>query len=197
MENQKPYIVAFSLLVVAILFGAVVLFATRPEGIEIVIIPPEPTATPLPTATHEPITVYITGAVLTPQATISLPYGSRVQDALDAVGGITSDADLDRVNVVGILRDGDQVHVFSLEEAVTITEDTIPTPSGGGIVYINIATLEELDSLPGIGPAIAQRIIDYREANGAFANFDDLMDVSGIGESIVSNLEGLVSFEAP
>lgn len=197
MEQQKSYIVAFSLLVVAIIFGAVVLFATRPEGVEIVIIPPEPTLTPPPTATHEPITVYITGAVLTPQATISLPYGSRVQDALDAVGGVTADADLDRINVVGILRDGDQVHVFSIAQESTTQNITPATPSGGGIVYINIATLEELDSLPGIGPAIAQRIIDYREANGAFTSFDDLMDVSGIGEGTVSNLEGLVSFEAP
>ncbi len=198
MQSQNRYALAFTILVIAIFFGAIVLFATRPKAVEIVIIPPEPTSTPQPTATHEPIIVYVTGAVQTPQATFSLPYGSRVQDAINAAGGLAQNADLSRINMAGILRDGDQVHVFTLPDESNVQGDiSLPTPSGGDVVLINIATLEELDSLPGIGPALAQRIIDYREQNGAFTSFEDLMNVAGIGEGTVADLDGLVSFEIP
>jgi competence protein ComEA len=184
-------ILAFVAVIVVIVVGAALLLSSRPEPVTIVINPPVPTATPLPTQTPAPILVYVTGEVAKPETTVSLPAGSRVQDALDAAGGVTANADLERVNLAGILRDGDQVHVPSISGAAA----ELPTPSGGSIVYINTATLEELDMLPGVGPALAQAIIEYREANGPFTSMEDLDQVSGIGPAMLEDLEGLISFE--
>jgi len=202
MDNEPPIrnlIIVAAVLVSVIIIGLGVVVATRPEPVAIVVNPPLPTATPAPTGTPAPIFVYMTGAVNNPQVTLSLPVGARVQDAIDAAGGLTANADMDRVNLAGLVRDGDQVHVFAIGETVntdaTIGDAPLATPSGGEMVFINRATLEELDALPGIGPAIAQRIIDYREANGPFPDLQSLMNVSGIGESTIANIEGLVSFE--
>ncbi len=195
MSEDRGIIIGFVLLALAILAGGSVLLSARPEPVAITINPPVPTETPLPTNTPAPIMVYITGAVVNPMQTVSLPVDSRVEDALNAVGGTTADADMNRVNVAGIVRDGDHIHVFAQGETTPIEEIILPTPSGGDVVYINTATLEELDTLPGIGPAIAQRIIDYRTANGPFSSFDDLQNVSGIGPATVENLTGLVSFD--
>jgi competence protein ComEA len=194
MNEDRAVVVAFVLLAVMIGVGSMVLFITRPEPTEIVIIPPEPTVTPQPTATPAPLSVYITGAVVQPQQVFSLPPDSSVQDALNAAGGTLPNADLNRVNLAGRVRDGDHIHVFALGET-TIPAEVLPTPSGGEVVYINTATLEELETLPGIGPALAQRILDYRAANGPFSSLEDLQNVSGIGPSIAEDLAGLVSFE--
>jgi competence protein ComEA len=113
-----------------------------------------------------------------------------VQDALEAVGGMTDQADVEQVNLAGILRDGDQVHVpLKGQEAV------LATPSGGEVVRINTATAEELDTLPGVGPSLAQRIIEYRDANGAFQNLDELDAVEGIGPSLLDEIRELVVFD--
>lgn len=195
-DSTRGILIASVILVLAVIGGAVLLLGSRPEPVAIVINPPVPTPTLPPSATPGPMQIYITGAVVNPQSTVTLPPGSRVQDALNAAGGVTANADMERVNPVGILRDGDHVHVFSLDEqAGEPEESTLPTPSGGVVVYINTATLDELDTLPGIGPAIAQRIIDYRTQNGPFPDLDSLMNVSGIGPATIADLEGLVSFE--
>jgi len=162
--------------------------------VQIVVNPPLPTATALPSATPAPILVYITGAVINPETTAELPEGSRVQDAVDVAGGFTDDADLERLNPVAVLRDGDQIHVFSVNDTDE-SEQVVATPSGGSVINVNNATLEELTTLPGVGPALAQAIIDFREANGSFANLAALDEVSGIGPSILESLADLVTFE--
>lgn len=188
--SPRLTIFTFVIVVIAILAGAGLLLATRPPPVNITINPPLPTATPLPTNTPAPITVYVTGAVAQPESLLTLPRGSRVQDALEAAGGTLDSADLEQVNLAGILRDGDQVHVPEQGQ-----ETVLPTPGGGGIVSVNTATAEELDTLPGIGPTLAERIIAFRDANGAFANLEALDAVEGVGPSLLEKLKELVVFE--
>ena len=190
--SSRNVVIAFVIVTVAIAIGAVLLITTRPDAVQITINPPVPTVTPAPSETPAPIQVYVTGEVENPQITVELPFESRVQAAIDAAGGFTENADLDRVNVVGVLRDGDQIHVPSLED------DSVPvsvaTPSGGGVINVNTATLQELQNLPGVGPALAERIIDHRQEFGPFENIDDLDEVSGIGPSLLEGFAGLIEF---
>lgn len=200
----------FGLVLVAVVVSSVLLLLTRPEPVEIAIVPPEPTATLPPTATPGPYMIYVTGAVAQPETTVSVSVGGRVQDAINAAGGALPEADLTRVNLAGRLRDGDQVHVPSVgaidadldagvvEPAATVaTELGLPTPMGGAQINVNTATAEELDELPGVGPAIAARIIAHREENGPFTTLESLTEVSGIGERTIEGFEGQVRFELP
>jgi competence protein ComEA len=188
--SPRNTLVAFIIVLVALVGGAVLLLTMRPQPVQITIKPPVPTSTPAPTSTFAPITVYVTGAVQKPDQTITLPYRSRVQDAIQAVGGTTSDADLERVNMADYLHDGDQIHVPVKGQTVEL-----PTPSGGVVVHINTATVEQLDSLPGIGPTLAADIIAYRDANGMFKSMADLDNVPGVGPSLMDQLQGLVAFD--
>lgn len=198
MENNQtsPYVtvIIFVILIIATVVGGAMLVMSRPEPVEITINPPLPTATSAPTATPEPISIYITGEVNQPQSTITLAYGSRVEDVIEQAGGFTENANLDLVNLAGIVRDGDQIHVPSLEDE-SEEDVALPTPSGGGVVFVNSAILEELVTLPGIGASTAQAIIDYRTENGAFASLEDLDNVPGIGPSTLENIAELVAFD--
>lgn len=118
--------------------------------------------------------------------------GSRVVDALDAAGGARPGAILQALNLAAPLVDGTQILVpREGEEAVA------PSATGGavagGLMNVNTATATELEELPGIGEVLAQRIVDYRTDNGPFASVDQLLDVSGIGDSILESLRELVT----
>lgn len=194
--SPRVTLLAFAVVIVTIVAGGALLLLTRPEPVQITINPPVPTPTPAPTATNEPILVYVTGEVNEPESTISLPYNSRVSDAIEAAGGVTDNANLELVNMAGILRDGDQVHVPArVDEAAAEEPAALPTSSGGDLVYVNSATSDELQTLPGIGETTAQRIIDYRTENGPFASLEDLDNVPGIGPSTLETIAPLVSFE--
>ncbi len=203
MENTvspRGTILAFLIIVIAIAAGAALLLITRPDPVQITINPPQPTSTPEPSATPAPILIYVTGAVNNPETTVTLPYNSRVADAIEAAGGVTDDAELSLVNLAAVLHDGDQVHV-PLQSAAGEPADepaeveALPTRPGGEVVYINSATAEELETLPGIGPATAANIIEYREANGAFGSLEDLDNVPGIGSATLEELAPLIAFD--
>lgn len=186
-----PFVIG--LLSFALVLLAAGLIVTRPQPVALTIIPPEPSITPLPptpSPTPGPLTVYVTGRVAQAGMLVEVPRGARVDDVLTAAGGALADADLSLVNLAGLVRDGDQIHVPARGETVTL-----PTPADNGIVYVNSASAEELDALPGIGPALAQAIIAYREANGPFMTLEDLDAVEGIGEALMARLAEFVSFE--
>jgi competence protein ComEA len=141
------------------------------------------------------IVVAIDGAVGTP-GVYELPGGSRVQHALNAAGGLTSNADLAAVNPAAPLEDGERILVpFKATPAPVAQSDQTPPaqPENSSPLNINTATVDELDELPGIGEVIAERIVAYRESNGAFATVDELAEVSGISERMVDELRPLIT----
>ncbi len=193
MKDRSPWLntVLTIALIAAIIVGGVVVVSNRPQPVQIEIHPPPPSATPAPTSTSGPIVVYVTGAVAQRDSLHTLPPGSRVDDAIEAAGGLNPDADTTLVNLAAILRDGDQIYIPVREEP----EVVLATPQGGAVVYINAATLEELETLPGVGTILAQAILDYREANGDFEGFEDLDQVDGIGPGLIEQWQSLVVFE--
>lgn len=193
MSSSRASLIAFLILVILISLSGALLLLSRPAPISITIKPPPPTATPIPTPTPLPIVVYVTGEVSRRGTQHFLPYGSRVSDAVAAAGGFTHLANKELVNLAGILRDGDQVHVPGIR--TDSLDGALPTASGGALVRINFASQQKLESLPRVGPALAQRIIEYREQVGPFSTLADLDQVSGIGPSTLEMLEDLIVFD--
>ena len=115
MSSSRTALVAFLVLAILIALCGALLLLSRPEPIHITINPPPPTATPAPTSTPLPIMIYVTGEVARRGTQHVLPHGSRVSDAVAAAGGFTDLANQELVNLAGILRDGDQVHVPSID----------------------------------------------------------------------------------
>jgi len=138
--------------------------------------------------------VDVSGAVRRP-GVYKLPAGSRINDALLEAGGATAKADLTLVNRAATLTDGQQVLVIEKVSATSAAATPGGSSAGGAAVapiHLNNATLEQLDELPGVGPATAQRIVDYRTANGPFKSVDELDLVSGIGPAKLAELRDLV-----
>ena len=129
---------------------------------------------------------------------VELPVGARVDDALNAAGGATRKADLSSVNLARRpLVDGEQIVVLRRGQAAGPVGggSTAPGALGsapGRPVDLNTATLQSLDGLPGVGPVLAQRIIDWRTQHGRFTSVDELTEVSGIGERTLADLRPLV-----
>lgn len=156
--------------------------------------------------TRGKIYVYITGEVNSP-GVIVLDEGSRIVDAINAAGGTTSKANISRINLVYILEDGMKVNIPNNDDMKDIEDyEYITINSGDGakssikeknseensknsIVNINTATQTELETLPGIGPSIALKIINYRNENGKFSTIEEIKNVNGIGESKFENIK--------
>ena len=135
----------------------------------------------------------VSGAVRRP-GVYGLPAGSRVNDALHKAGGVTRRADLTLINRAATLSDGQQVLVpgkVSAASAAVASSGSTATAAAAPI-HLNNATAEQLDELPGVGPATARLIIDYRTTNGPFKTVDELDSVSGIGPAKLAELRDLV-----
>jgi competence protein ComEA len=149
------------------------------------------------------VLAHAAGAVVSP-GVYSLPAGSRIADLVAAAGGPAADADLNRVNLAAVVEDGQQVYVPRVGE--TAPGGAAGASAGGGgdgagaggagdgePIDINTATADVLDELPGVGPAIAQAIVSYRDEHGPFGSVDDLVDVPGIGDAKLAQLRDLVT----
>ncbi len=145
------------------------------------------------------IIVHIDGEVVKP-GIVCLPTEARITDAISAAGGLTELADTSKINLAYSLQDGQKVYIPSINDTQVetyIQNDAgdnviVQDSSSSSLININSATQSELDSLPGIGPSTASKIIDYRNKNGDFKNIEDLMNVSGIGEAKFNNIRDYI-----
>ncbi|MCW2684752.1 MAG: Competence protein ComEA-like protein with helix-hairpin-helix repeat region, partial [Blastococcus sp.] len=168
---------------------------------------PAPNGTPVPVSTtpelpalpvgeasetSPTVVVSVVGLVARP-GLVTLPTGARVAEAIEAAGGLLADADPASVNLAAVVSDGEQVAVGTPGSAGSAgSAGSGDTGSPGGLVDLNTAGVAELDALPGIGPVLAQRIVDHRSREGAFRSVDQLDDVPGIGPAIAAELAELV-----
>jgi len=176
-----------------VVFLVIYTILKRPEPAApplVITLQPRPTAEPA-TPTPATISVYVSGAVYKPDVYV-LPLNTIVKDAITAAGGATADADLDRINLASRLSDQMHVHVPRQGEAVP-TPDKKSAATLSAPININTATLEELDKLPGIGPATAQLIIDYRTKNGPFKTVEGINDVPRIGDALFAKIKDLIT----
>jgi competence protein ComEA len=158
---------------------------------------PRADAAPAPAATSTTageLFVHVAGAVARP-GVVRLAPGARIEDALAAAGGPAAAGDLDQVNLAARVADGDRVYVPRRGEA----PPPAPVTSGGGNpgtragpVDLNSAAADQLDALPGVGPATAKAIVDYRTRHGRYRTVDDLLSVPGIGPAKLATLRPLV-----
>ena len=150
---------------------------------------------------EEKVIVHVIGEVNNP-GVVTLDEGARIIDAINAAGGKTEEADLSKVNLAYIVEDGTQIYIPRINENLNEIE-LMSTEAGQSVitneekeengqetkVNINTANKEKLETLPGIGETTAQKIIDYREANGKFKTIEEIKNVSGIGDAKFDNLK--------
>jgi len=143
-----------------------------------------------PSAATGTVVVSVVGLVVSP-GLVTLPAGARVADALAAAGGLLPEADPASVNAAAVLSDGQQIAIGvpgAVAPPASSTGGAGGAAPAGSPLDLNAATVADLDALPGIGPVLAQRIVDHRTAHGPFTSVDQLDDVSGIGPAIFADL---------
>jgi competence protein ComEA len=147
-----------------------------------------------PPVLEQTLLIHIVGEVVTP-GVYQLSSGARVLDAVAAAGGFTKKADQTSINLVRPISDGEQIIVTALGADGSSYSQTGGGGGGPGATKINInrATAQQLDALPGIGPTLAARIVDYRNANGGFDTVTDLGQVAGIGVKLLAQIVPLVT----
>jgi competence protein ComEA len=199
-ENMnKWWAVALGVIFGLLSAGVVLLASQPPRGNAITLLPPP---TPIP------IQVHINGEVKSP-GVYALPPESRVQDAVAAAGGFTAQADDTSLNLAAPLQDGSQIQVpnqIQAEAPPQTSESTSKvlenpskpatppkTPPSVILININTASLEELETLSGIGPVTAEKIIAFREENGAFTSIEEIQKVSGIGPATYEKIKASIT----
>ena len=186
---------------VALAAGAVVLLTGGDDAAQVRIVAPEPTAAAAPAATD--IRVQVSGAVMSP-GVYAMNNGDRVMDAIAAAGGVDPGADLSGINLALRVQDEAHYHIPTVGETPPPSpagaSSTSPRAGGRGtssttnlLIDLNTASAQGVESLPGIGPVMAGRIVAHREVNGPFAAVDDIQDVPGIGPKTLESIRSLVT----
>ncbi len=179
--------VLFGVLIGLLAAGVLLLASAPPRGGAVLLLPPP---------TPAPLLVHVAGAVAKP-GVVALARGSRAQDAVQAAGGLLPDADSAALNLAALLEDGQRLNVpykVGTPPADAVRGGgAIPLAGPGGLVNLNTATQEELESLPEIGPVTAEAILAYRAANGAFGSIEAIQDVDGIGPGIFEKIKDLIT----
>ncbi len=189
LQRRRLLLAAAGSLALILLLGRFVLGAGTTTTAAPLPLPPAAGAgvTGLPSSR---VVVDVVGAVRRP-GLYRLAQGSRIADALTRAGGATAKADLAQVNLAAPLADGEQVVVP--RRGVAAAGAGLGSAGGAAApVQLSTATLEQLDSLPGVGPVTAQKILDYRQQHGAFQSVDELDAVPGIGPKRLDQLHELV-----
>lgn len=170
--------------------AVVAIFAVGVSGFLILRPHKSEAVTPVVTSIVAPpmLVIDVQGEVKTP-GVYELPINSRVNDAIKAAGGAKPNADLSFINQARLVKDGEQIYI---EGKSTVSTSKHRSTVTSGIININRATAKELDKLPGIGPVIASRIIEYRKTNGFFQSIDDLKKVQGIGASTLEKFKSKI-----
>ena len=184
--SQRRALIAISL--VAILFATFLFTNTR--GRAVAQESPKPALT-MP-AVAKTILIHVAGKVKRPDV-YPLLAGSRVSDAIKAAGGAQKGVDLSDINLARVLVDGEQVYVGYVAKVSSSSSSKSSKTRFTGVINVNRATKAEFDSLTGIGPVLASRIINYRSANGPFLALDDLLKVSGIGSKTLERIRPRLS----
>ncbi|HXF84421.1 MAG TPA: ComEA family DNA-binding protein [Anaerolineales bacterium] len=186
MDTLKSILYMVSGILFGLFIAAVVWVVARNPSGEPVILRPAPT--------ERPIIVHITGAVPRP-GVYALPRGARVQDAISAAGGFLAEAEKSQINLARLLEDGERLDIPYIEGAspviATPGEEIVQATSD--LININTASQAELETLPGIGPTTAQKIIEYREQNGPFLSIEDIINVSGVGPGTFERIKDLIT----
>ena len=185
-DRRRALVLAVAALVVLALAGRTLLRSSRGATVA----PPLHVARPAARAKPAQLFVDVVGAVRRP-GLYRLGKGARVADAVTRAGGPTRAAELELVNLAALVADGEQVVVPRHGAGPVAATGGTSAPSGP--VHLNSATLEQLDTLPGVGPVTAQKILDYRTKHGGFGSVDELDAVPGIGPARLDDLRSLVA----
>lgn len=189
MQSLKSVLYLISGILFGLFVAVLVWVVTRNPSGEAVTLRPVPT--------EKPIVVQISGAVPRP-GVYALPKGARVQDVVSAAGGFLAEAEKETLNLARLLEDGERLDIPYAEGFSPLV---IPTPQvevvapSSDLININTASSFELESLPGIGPTTAAKIVEYRDANGPFLSIESIVNVSGIGPGTYERIKDLITVE--
>ncbi len=175
-----------------VVVAAILLVVSPQSGQPMALVTLTPNLTPDPTSTPNLIRVHVTGSVNVP-GVYTLPENARMEDAIQAAGGLQEEADPQSLNLAAALEDGQRLYIPPAQDLTLTTDDRGLSIETSPMVNINTAGFAELDNLPGIGEVKAQAILDYRQKNGLFTALEDLMKVEGISQSLFEKLEGLIT----
>ncbi len=187
--GKTIYILAIGILIGLLAAGLIFLISSPSHSAPILI---------LPTPTSPLIAVHLSGQVHSPGVYYLAP-GSRVQDALLIAGGFTEQADADQINLAARLSDGQKLYIPAKGEVLNVNnpiQTPLPTNSSRelpAVIDLNLASQQELESLPGIGPTKASEIIAYRQKNGRFVTIEEIQNVPGIGAALFNKIQPYIT----